>query len=310
VTLRVTIRAARSRVLALGLAGLVLLSTALTCSARADDGAGEPLFRLRDSRIVESSSLVVSTTEPGLAYTANDGPTPRVYAIDTRTGRTLGTTDIAGVVASDIEAMAPGPGGALYVGDIGDNDAARSDIRVFRIAEPQRGRTATRAVTYRLRYPDGAHDAEALLVAPSGRLIVVSKELLGGTVYAAPRRLVPGSVSDLRPLAAAPSLVTDGAVLAGGRLAVLRTYAAAPTYRLPGWQRVLSWPLPSQRQGESLAAGPEATTLLVGSEGSASPVFTAAVPASAVLAAVVPRRLSTALRAVVAAVLGVLLTRD
>ena len=306
-TLRSVQRRAPARALALGLSWLAIPSM-LAGSAGADDGAGEPLFRFRDPRIVESSSLVLSTTEPRLAYTANDGPTPRVYVIDTRTGRTLGTTDIAGVVASDIEAMAPGPGGVLYVGDIGDNDASRLDVRVFRLAQPGRGRATTPAQTYRLRYPEGAHDAEALLVSPSGRLFVVSKEILGGTVYAAPRRLVPGSVHDLRPVAAAPALVTDAAVLAEGRLAVLRTYAAATAYRLPSWRRVVSWPLPSQRQGESLAAGPDAATVLVGSEGSASAVFSLPLPSTALMSAL-PNRLAAALQAVVAAVLGILLTR-
>ena len=70
-------------------------------------------------------------------------------------------------------------GRTLYVGDIGDNLAQRPDIAVYRFAEPAPGATA-RATRIVLRYPDGPHDAEALLVDPrNGTLVIVTKDFGG-----------------------------------------------------------------------------------------------------------------------------------
>ena len=46
---------------------------------------------------------------------------------------------------------------------------------------------------YRLTYPDGPHDAEALLLAPDGTPYVVTKEVLGASgVYRPAAALVDG----------------------------------------------------------------------------------------------------------------------
>ncbi len=57
----------------------------------------------------------------------------------------------------------------VFVGDIGGNDAARSERVVYRVPEPP----ATEAPTgpgeaLRARFPDGPADAAALFVTPQG----------------------------------------------------------------------------------------------------------------------------------------------
>ena len=248
------------------------------CTAVTPDEPPEP-FRLTDPRIVESSSLVVARTEPDLVLTANDGPSTHIYAVDMTTGDTVGTTTLAGIAPLDLEAMTPGPDGALYLGDIGDNDSSRDLVSVYRIDEPGRRDATVQPQRFDLAYPDGPRDAEALIVEPrSGRLIVVSKEVPIGTVYVAPTELSSSAVNRLRAIATAPALVTDGAVLPGGDTVALRTYTAAATYQLPGWTLLRSWRLPTQRQGESLAALPATEHILVGSEGPGSVVLPVRVP--------------------------------
>ena len=80
---------------------------------------------------------------------------------------------------------------ALFVGDIGDNQDLWPEVAVYRVTEPARLRDATvPAVRYRLRYPDGSRDAEALLVDPrTNRLYVATKNSDGGGLYRAPARL-------------------------------------------------------------------------------------------------------------------------
>ncbi len=238
--------------------------------------AAEPrvLFTMHDPRIDESSSLVVSSVHPGLAYTANDsGDGAFIYTVDMSTGDTVGVTTLSGVEPTDVEAMASGPGDTLYVADIGDNSASRDSVTVYWIDQPGRGDTTVDARSATLEYPGGARDAEAVLVDPAtGQLFVVSKELFGGTIYAAPTPLSSDHVNRLQPVGTAPSLVTDGAFLPSGE-AVLRTYTTAAVYDPVGWTALSSTALPPQPQGESIAALAGPARVLVGSEGEESAVY-------------------------------------
>jgi hypothetical protein len=126
----------------------------------------------------ESSGLAGSPTRPGVLWTHNDqGNPPYLYAIDD-SGRLLQTVRVP-VRAIDWEDVASGtcPGGScLYVGDIGDNDANRDAITIYRISEPAAGATASGpVVALQARFPDGPADAESLFVVPSGDLYVVTK---------------------------------------------------------------------------------------------------------------------------------------
>ena len=62
--------------------------------------------------------------------------------------------------------MGPCSGGScLYIGDIGDNDAKRKRVTIYRVPEPEPTAQQPRPLdaVYHLTYPDGAHDAESLL---------------------------------------------------------------------------------------------------------------------------------------------------
>ena len=75
----------------------------------------------------------------------------------------------------------------LYIGDIGDNSERRSEIIVYRVPEPtitaadasstkSKPRVTESAEAIHLRYPDGKHDAETLMVHPvTGSLFIVTK---------------------------------------------------------------------------------------------------------------------------------------
>ena len=250
------------------------MSSGLLPAAGADPVEPQALFTMHDPRIVESSSLVVSSVDPGLAYTANDsGDGADIYTIDMNTGDTVAMTTLAGVDPTDAEAMAPGPGGTLYFADIGDNSASRRSVTVYWIDQPAVTDATVDPKSATLVYPGGARDAETLLVDPaSGRLFLVSKELFGGTIFAAPSRLSTDQTNRLQPVGTAPSLVTDGAFLPSGQV-VLRTYTSAVVYDPSGWTALSSTTLPEQPQGESIAALPGSAEVLVGSEGVDSSVY-------------------------------------
>lgn len=258
---------------------VVLLGASLTMSGPT------PLLRLQDPALLESSGLAVSARHDGVLWThADGGSVAQVRAVD-GSGETVATVTLAGIDPYDPEALAPGTDGegdpALFLGDIGDNFEERADVSVFRFAEPDTIADRTvEATWYRFTYPDGPHDAEALLVHPrTGRLMVATKGFGGAGLYRAPRDLVPSDVgtNELVRVAGVPPLVTDGAYLPDGRFA-LRTYSSVFVYDRPG-HLVGSGPLPPQPQGESLAA--DDRRLLAGSEGERSAVYAVAVPGPA-----------------------------
>lgn len=268
---------AAAAVLVLLLAGGPAVSPALA------SGGAEVVLRMRDPNITEASGLAVSARHRGVLWTHNDGGSvAEVYALDRR-GRTAATVRLRGIDPFDPEALAPGRDDrdrpVLFLGDIGDNNLVRDDVSVFRFREPARLRDSTvDADWFRLTYPDGPHDAEALLVDPAtGRLLVATKDVLGGGLFRAPARLRTDRPNRLRRVGSVPSLVTDGAYLRDGTF-VLRSYTSVYRFSAPGEQEARE-PLPQQPQGESLAA--DGDRLLVGTEGARTPVLAVPVPGAA-----------------------------
>jgi hypothetical protein len=273
--------------------GLALCALFLAPRAAAGERA-EVLLRIGDPRVVESSGLAASRRHAGVLWTHNDSDdAARLFAIG-RDGRVLATLRLAGVPARDWEAVALGRDDrgrpALLVGDIGDNLGVWPWVTVYRVAEPARLRDATvRAERYRLRYPDGPHNAEALLVEPRGnRLYVATKGEAGGSLYQAPAALRGDRVNLLRRVRRVPALVTDGAFSPDGRLLVLRDYGAAHVYRASGG-RLATVRLPLQPQGESIAFAADGGSLLAGSEGAGSEIWRVPLPAAALPAVTTTR---------------------
>jgi hypothetical protein len=212
----------------------------------------------------ELSGLVLSRSQPGVLWTHNDsGDRPRVFALRPD-GSVLADLDVPGAQAVDWEDIAI-RGRTLYLADIGDNARARSTIDVYRVPEPRVPASGTTAPAKRmeLRYPDGPHDAETLLVDPrSGQVVVVTKELSGRSgIYVA-----RGSQETLRLAGhidfGLAGLATGGDVSADGRVIAIRTYGNVFAWRhTPGTSLVAALrrkpcvsPTPLREgQGEALA---------------------------------------------------------
>jgi hypothetical protein len=201
--------------------------------------------------ITEASGIAASRRSDGVWWVHNDsGDRARVFAISD-TGQTLGEYALSGATAVDWEDVAAGPGptaGApfLYVGDLGDNAGARASVQVYRVREPvvdpgapvASPQTLGGVATLTLTYPDGAHDAEALLVDPTtGELFVITKDLVGGVarVFRAPANLAAGSTTMLTQVATvslgAAQGVTAADVTPAGDVVALRTYLGVRLFR-------------------------------------------------------------------------------
>ncbi|MET9803730.1 WD40 repeat domain-containing protein [Streptomyces sp. NPDC006368] len=251
--------------------GAVVLSAA-PAGAADDEG-----FALEDPRITESSGLAASRAHPGVYWTHNDQDGPRVFAVDSRTGRTVATVTLRGVgTPRDMEAISVGPDGAVYVGDIGDNlNGSWDHVWIYRFPEPEQLRDqAVDATQYTVRYADGPRNAEALMVHPkTGRVYIASKNEDGGGLYEGPARLSAKGANVFRRIGEVP-WVTDGAFSPDGTHLVLRGYFSARAYAWEGGGLGAEKPVraPFQGQSESVTYTPDGTALLFGSEGKGSEV--------------------------------------
>lgn len=233
---------------------------------------GTPVFSFTDDAIDESSGLIdLGTT---MVTTNDSGDDAVLYLVD-RGGRTIGRTTYADEV-SDVEALAPA-GDAVWAADIGDNRERRTSVQVYRVPVAPGDRTVD-AERYDLVYPDGPHDAESLLVGPDGRLRIVSKGLLGGNVYVAPKVLDPDRPNRLTRGPSVSIFATDAALFPSGRHVLVRGYGTALVATFPAFEPVAFLDLPAQEQGEGVSIGASGRIRL-SSEGQNSEVLQIKLPA-------------------------------
>ncbi|MCW2740879.1 MAG: hypothetical protein JWR45_1301 [Blastococcus sp.] len=287
----------RGRLLATG--GVLGAALVLGCPlpATAEEAASAPAAqcRITDARLPEISGLV-AVGDRMLAM--NDGGDAlTVYLLDSA----CQVIDVhtAAVDPYDPEDLAVAADGTVWLADTGDNNAERAHVALLAL------RTDGTTGVFRLTYPDGPHDAEALLLAPDGTPYLVTKEVLGASgVYRPAAALVDGGAVAMQKVAAVnltltgtaggpvgqagQLLVTGGAVAADGTRLALRTYTDAYVWPLTGSDVVgalagtsVRIPLPDAPQGEAISFGADGQTLLVAGEGVPGDVTRVPVPAGA-----------------------------
>jgi len=245
--------------------------------------APKKLFTIDDARIDESSGLAKSAKYDGIWWTVNDsGDTARVFAVDA-TGEVKAELRLKAEVR-DVEAVAVDPEGTIYIADIGDNKATRDTIEVYTIPEPAEleDQTNVKYHRYDFEYPDGAHDAETLLIEPATqRLYFVTKSSRKAAFYAAPETASREGTNELTKVGAAPAGVTDGTFMPDGKSVVLRTYLEVQNVAWGRTPAVVAKATVIGKQSESIAVGPTGKDVIVGSEGENSAVYQLQVPVKA-----------------------------
>jgi len=190
---------------------------------------------VRVNELAEASGIAASRRNAGTFWAINDSGQPIIYALDAK-GAVTGFVRVTGATLEDWEAIAVGPCGSgtcLFVGDIGDNDASRKQITIYRVPEPAPGDDVTAmADVFHATYPDGPQDAESLLITPDGSMFIVTKGVKGSVaLYRVPRDLRPGASAQLQRVAKprepgkSPNSdrITDAAASPRGDWIVLRT---------------------------------------------------------------------------------------
>lgn len=227
---------------------------------------------IETTRLVEASGLAVSRVSSDVLWSHNDSRGgARLFAFDNE-GTDLGAFDLPGTFAFDWEDIAagPGPDGTgkyLYVGDIGDNFAIRGgQITVYRVpdADPASlDKEFTEVVALPYRYPDGAHNAEAIFIDPiEPALYVVTKDKAQASIFRGP--LEPTGNEAALELVATLFLdaeVSGGDISWDGRVIALRGYQTVWMWNRPTGASVgdafntepCTAPSPEERQGEAIA---------------------------------------------------------
>jgi hypothetical protein len=181
----------------------------------------------------------------------------------------------------------------LFLADIGDNKARRQNITIYRVPEPLKaGGSVQVDATIRASYPDGAHDAEALLALPDGTLHIVTKGDTGDVaLYRVPRdaggapvRLERVGAPLSKGMPPVEARITDGAASPDGEWVALRTLVAVVFYRAADFlngnfneARRVDLRSLGEPQGEAVAFGSSNTVYLAGEGGGKSQPGTLAV---------------------------------
>jgi len=197
--------------------------------------------RITHPRITESSGIVASRQFPGILWTQTDGGGPKkqsLFAI-TRDGASAGDFYVSDVFLTDWEDIAIDDQKHLFIADIGNNDAKRSELTVHQIDEPNPKRTErvirpTRS--WRLRFPGAAFDCESLFIW-QGHGYVVSKVFKDSRAQIFRFPLEAASAPVVLELVATTKIespVTGADISTDGRLLGLVAKSGAFVYRIDG----------------------------------------------------------------------------
>ena len=263
---------------------------------------------LGPSELNALSGMAVSRLQPDIVLTHNDRDRPVVYALDLQ-GREHARITLDGATATDIEDIAIGPCGAqtcVYLGDIGDNNAQRSEYAVLRFSLPMVPASAGQAAItvpferFRFTYEDGSHNAEGLMVGPDGVVYVVTKLAPGSggrvaatgpsSIYRLPSSMMTTSVARATKIATL-TVPASGELAASAAAAhpcgtsfLLRTYDRVYEFVSPpsmGLEAAFAQTpkvvaMPNETQSEAIDYRADGRGFVTSGEGASAPIVQAA----------------------------------
>jgi hypothetical protein len=223
---------------------------------------------MSDPRVAALSGLVADGDRWYAVNAGGDKATVMVLRKDCTVERQIvGDTD-----PFDVQDLGRAPDGTFLLADGGDRRLVRTTAALIALTP------AGKSTLYRLSYPDGKHQASALLVGSNGTPYFVTKSAVGDSaVYAPVSRLESPGPTPMKKLATVKLSPTDtpggpppartgsmtitgGAVNADGTVVALRTYTDAYLYPAPDKDIVKALagepvrvPLPDEALGEAVA---------------------------------------------------------
>ncbi|MEJ2543516.1 MAG: hypothetical protein P8Y99_05565 [Calditrichaceae bacterium] len=193
---------------------------------------------IQDYRLTEISGIDKSEINANVFWLHNDsGNLPQIFAINDK-GKHLGRFKLNEIENRDWEDISIGPGpidgqSYIYIAEIGDNRAVYDVKYIYRLKEPKIDFkkipydsiiTDINIISY--KYPDGARDAETLMIDPWTKdLIIVSKREESVGVYVLPFPQKTDSIIIPKRIATLPiTQVVAGDISASGSSIILKNY--------------------------------------------------------------------------------------
>ncbi|MBK0402244.1 hypothetical protein I5M27_04565 [Adhaeribacter sp. BT258] len=191
--------------------------------------------------IEETSGIADSKTAPGYLWAHEDSGNPTELHLIRHDGSVTKKVYLKGIKNRDWEDLALS-GNQLFLADIGDNNKKQTSYTIYQFPEPSPGTdTVSTFKQIRFRYPDGSHDAEALLIDPiTNAILIITKQDDPSRIY----KITPPfnyTAIDTAELVGTISFtgVVSAALSPSGTEAILKTYSGLYYYK--------------QKNGESLA---------------------------------------------------------
>jgi hypothetical protein len=158
-----------------------------------DPFSGEPLTYVLTRPIPEASGIADSKTISDHLWVVEDSGNPAKMFLLKHEGFVTDSFALDGATNRDWEDVAVGKGpddalSYLYIGDIGDNNLSYESYTVYRTPEPT---AFTDVITdydsIKFTYPDGSHDAEALMVDDNTKdIFIITKRDAVSKIYKIP----------------------------------------------------------------------------------------------------------------------------
>lgn len=137
-----------------------------------------------DPELTEASGIADSKTYPGYLWVHEDSGTPSELQLLSHSGSVLKSVVLEGIINRDWEDMTLA-GNDLYIADIGDNNQVYPTYSIYKFTEPvPEADIVSDIETISFQYPDGSHDAEAILVDPQTKdIFIITKKDNPSRVY-------------------------------------------------------------------------------------------------------------------------------
>jgi hypothetical protein len=215
----------------------------------------------------EASGIADSKANPGYLWVEQDSGNPNDIALLSQGGQLLKKINIRSAINRDWEDMAlgsgPDPGiNYLYIADIGDNSKVNPQCSIYRFQEPSASvDTVSVYNELKFNYPDGSHDAEAILIDNSSKdIYIITKTDITSKIYKFSYPQSTSSVSTVTFIGSLPfSGVTGAASSVSGDELLIKTYTS-----LSYWKRNLN-----ETIGDALKRAPVSLSYQVEPQGEA-----------------------------------------
>jgi hypothetical protein len=225
-------------------------------------------FTVNAPTLNEASGIADSKANPGYLWVEQDSGNPPAIELLRHDGVYLKSIYLANIVNRDWEDMALSVGPKpdkqyLYIAETGDNLMVHPDYAIYRLLEPAAATdTVWQIDKIAFFYPDGSHNAEAILIDPDTKdIFIITKNELKSKIF---RLSYPYSTTVMNKAEEVGSLgfnfAVSAAISPSGKEIVVKTYDAIYHYPRSTGETILkvlsktpvNLPYTAEPQGEAI----------------------------------------------------------